>query len=61
MLATRSPFINEIDKGIGFWPAEPDFFNLERGLIDEPTYMEQLERLADYQSARTRAHWNCSP
>src|SRR5262245_61614888 len=41
-------FITEIDKAIGFWPAEPDFFNLERALIDEATYMEQLERLADY-------------
>jgi predicted AlkP superfamily pyrophosphatase or phosphodiesterase len=41
-------FIDEIDKTLGFWPAEPDFFNLERGLIDEATYMEQLERLADY-------------
>jgi predicted AlkP superfamily pyrophosphatase or phosphodiesterase len=41
-------FINEIDKTVGFWPAEPDFFNLERALIDEATYMEQLERLADY-------------
>jgi predicted AlkP superfamily phosphohydrolase/phosphomutase len=41
-------FIDEIDKSIGFWPAEPDFFNLERGNIDEETYMEQLERLADY-------------
>jgi predicted AlkP superfamily phosphohydrolase/phosphomutase len=41
-------FINEIDTTIGFWPAEPDFFNLERALIDEATYMEQLERLADY-------------
>ena len=41
-------FINEIDSTIGFWPAEPDFFNLERNLIDEATYMEQLERLADY-------------
>jgi predicted AlkP superfamily pyrophosphatase or phosphodiesterase len=42
------PFIDEIDKTVGFWPAEPDFFNLERALIDEVTYMEQLERLADY-------------
>jgi predicted AlkP superfamily phosphohydrolase/phosphomutase len=42
------PFINDIDKTLGFWPAEPDFFNLERALIDEATYMEQLERLADY-------------
>jgi predicted AlkP superfamily phosphohydrolase/phosphomutase len=41
-------FIHEIDSTIGFWPAEPDFFNLERNLIDEATYMEQLERLADY-------------
>jgi predicted AlkP superfamily pyrophosphatase or phosphodiesterase len=41
-------FINDIEKSIGFWPAEPDFFNLERALIDEVTYMEQLERLADY-------------
>jgi predicted AlkP superfamily pyrophosphatase or phosphodiesterase len=41
-------FIAEIDKTLGFWPAEPDFFNLERALIDEATYMEQLERLADY-------------
>jgi predicted AlkP superfamily pyrophosphatase or phosphodiesterase len=39
-------FISEIDKAIGFWPAEPDFFNLEGGRIDEATYMEQLERLA---------------
>src|SRR5262245_5977368 len=42
------PFINAIDEAIGFWPAEPDFFNLERALIDEATYMEQLERLANY-------------
>lgn len=41
-------FINEIDKSVGFWPAEPDFFNLEGGRIDEATYMEQLERLAIY-------------
>lgn len=41
-------FVDEIDKSIGFWPAEPDFFNLERGNIDETTYMEQLERLALY-------------
>jgi predicted AlkP superfamily pyrophosphatase or phosphodiesterase len=41
-------FIDEIDKIIGFWPAEPDFFNLEGGRIDEATYMEQLERLAIY-------------
>jgi predicted AlkP superfamily pyrophosphatase or phosphodiesterase len=41
-------FIEQIDKTVGFWPAEPDFFNLERALIDEATYMEQLERLADY-------------
>jgi hypothetical protein len=33
-------FIDEIDKTVGFWPAEPDFFNLERALIDEATYME---------------------
>jgi|SoiMetStandDraft_2_1073263.scaffolds.fasta_scaffold25495_2 hypothetical protein len=32
-------FIDEIDKIIGFWPAEPDFFNLERALIDESTYL----------------------
>ena len=41
-------FINEIDSTIGFWPAEPDFFNLEPGRIDLATYMEQLERLAVY-------------
>jgi predicted AlkP superfamily phosphohydrolase/phosphomutase len=41
-------FVDEIEKSLGFWPAEPDFFNLEAGLIDETTYMEQLERLADY-------------
>jgi predicted AlkP superfamily pyrophosphatase or phosphodiesterase len=41
-------FVSEIDKAIGFWPAEPDFFNLEGGRIDEATYMEQLERLALY-------------
>ena len=41
-------FIDEIDKTLGFWPAEPDFFNLEAGRIDEATYMEQLERLAVY-------------
>ena len=41
-------FVDEIDKAIGFWPAEPDFFNLEGGRIDEATYMEQLERLAVY-------------
>lgn len=41
-------FVSEIDKTIGFWPAEPDFFNLEAGRIDEATYMEQLERLAVY-------------
>src|SRR5499426_2347225 len=41
-------FIEQIDKTVSFWPAEPDFFHLERALIDEATYMEQLERLADY-------------
>lgn len=41
-------FVAEIDKTVGFWPAEPDFFNLEGGRIDEATYMEQLERLAIY-------------
>jgi predicted AlkP superfamily pyrophosphatase or phosphodiesterase len=41
-------FINEVDKTLGFWPAEPDFFNFEPGRIDLATYMEQLERLAIY-------------
>ena len=41
-------FVAEIEKTVGFWPAEPDFFNLEGGRIDEATYMEQLERLAVY-------------
>ena len=41
-------FVSEIDKSLGFWPAEPDFFNLEGGRIEEATYMEQLERLAIY-------------
>ena len=41
-------FVAEIDKTVGFWPAEPDFFNLEGGRIDEATYSEQLERLAIY-------------
>lgn len=41
-------FVSEIDQTLGFWPAEPDFFNFERGNIDLATYMEQLERLAIY-------------
>jgi predicted AlkP superfamily pyrophosphatase or phosphodiesterase len=41
-------FVDDVDNILGFWPAEPDFFNLEAGRIDEATYMEQLERLADY-------------
>jgi predicted AlkP superfamily phosphohydrolase/phosphomutase len=41
-------FVSEIERSIGFWPAEPDFFNLEGGRIDEATYMEQLQRLAVY-------------
>jgi hypothetical protein len=41
-------FVDDIDNGLSFWPAEPDFFNLEAGRIDEATYMEQLERLAVY-------------
>jgi predicted AlkP superfamily pyrophosphatase or phosphodiesterase len=41
-------FVGNIDNALGFWPAEPDFFQLEAGRIDEATYMEQLERLADY-------------
>jgi predicted AlkP superfamily pyrophosphatase or phosphodiesterase len=41
-------FVDDIDNLLGFWPAEPDFFNLEAGRIDEATYMEQLERLATY-------------
>ena len=44
----RKSFVDEIDKSIGFWPAEPDFFNFEPGRIDLATYMEQLERLAVY-------------
>jgi Type I phosphodiesterase / nucleotide pyrophosphatase len=41
-------FVDNVDNLLGFWPAEPDFFNLEAGRIDEATYMEQLERLAVY-------------
>jgi len=41
-------FVDDIDNVLGFWPAEPDFFNLEPGRIDLATYMEQLERLAVY-------------
>ena len=41
-------FVDEIDDALGFWPGEPDFFQLEAGRIDETTYMDQLERLADY-------------
>jgi len=41
-------FVDDIDNALGFWPAEPDFFQLEAGRIDEATYMEQLERLAVY-------------
>ena len=41
-------FVDDIDTALRFWPAEPDFFNLEAGRIDEATYMEQLERLAVY-------------
>jgi predicted AlkP superfamily pyrophosphatase or phosphodiesterase len=41
-------FVDDVDNVLGFWPAEPDFFNLEAGRIDEATYMEQLERLAVY-------------
>jgi predicted AlkP superfamily pyrophosphatase or phosphodiesterase len=41
-------FVDDVDNLLGFWPAEPDFFQLEAGRIDEATYMEQLERLADY-------------
>jgi len=41
-------FVDQMDNALGFWPAEPDFFNLEAGRIDEATYMEQLERLAVY-------------
>src|SRR5262249_5055193 len=41
-------FVDDIDNLLGFWPAEPDFFNLEPGRIDLATYMEQLERLAVY-------------
>jgi predicted AlkP superfamily pyrophosphatase or phosphodiesterase len=41
-------FVKDVDNTLGFWPAEPDFFQLEAGRIDEATYMEQLERLADY-------------
>lgn len=41
-------FVDDIDNLLGFWPAEPDFFQLEAGRIDEATYMDQLERLADY-------------
>jgi predicted AlkP superfamily pyrophosphatase or phosphodiesterase len=42
------PFVNDVDNALRFWPGEPDFFQLEAGRIDEATYMEQLERLADY-------------
>lgn len=41
-------FVDEIDQTLGFWPAEPDFFNLERNNIELAVYMEQLERLAVY-------------
>ena len=41
-------FVDQIDESVGFWPAEPKFFNLEGDRIDEATYMEQLERLASY-------------
>lgn len=41
-------FVDEIDANLGFWPAEPDFFNFEPGRINLATYMEQLERLAVY-------------
>jgi predicted AlkP superfamily pyrophosphatase or phosphodiesterase len=41
-------FVDDVDNALGFWPAEPDFFQLEAGRIDEATYMEQLERLAVY-------------
>jgi predicted AlkP superfamily pyrophosphatase or phosphodiesterase len=41
-------FVDDIDKRVGFWPGEPDFFNMEAGNIDEATYMTQLERLSNY-------------
>ena len=41
-------FVDDIDNALGFWPAEPDFFNFEPERIDLTTYMEQMERLAVY-------------
>jgi predicted AlkP superfamily pyrophosphatase or phosphodiesterase len=41
-------FLDDFENVFRFWPAEPDFFQLEAGRIDEATYMEQLERLAVY-------------
>lgn len=41
-------FVDAIDRTLGFWPSEPDFFNFEPGRINLQTYMEQLERLAVY-------------
>jgi len=41
-------FVQAIDKTVGFWPGGPDSLQLQAGRIDEATYLEQLERLANY-------------
>lgn len=41
-------FIKEFEDRHGAWPSEPDNRNLNRGLISEQVWFEQLERLAGY-------------
>ncbi len=37
-----------INDEFGFFPGDPDYYALEHGYIDEITYLEQAERLADW-------------
>ncbi len=41
-------YVAAIDTEVGFWPGEPDNAALDRGDIDEQTWLEQGERLTDY-------------
>ena len=41
-------YVAAIDTEVGFWPGEPDNAALDRGDIDERTWLEQGERLTDF-------------
>lgn len=45
---TPAEYVAAIDAEVGFWPGEPDDGALNRGDIDERTWLEQGERLTDF-------------